>query len=59
MTNTNALQHNNTERMDRVGSFRIPDETYAQLERVAAEDERPVSYIVRKAIEAYLESRAA
>ncbi len=48
-----------SETKDRLGSFRLPDATYQRLEEVAEADDRAVSYIVRLAIEQYLNRRKA
>jgi len=40
-------------------AFRLDDQLLARLEQSALEDDRPVSYQVRKAIESWLEAREA
>lgn len=40
-------------------AFRIDDDLLAGIEQAAAEDDRPVSYVIRQAIKAWLESRHA
>ena len=44
---------------DRMGYFRLDSGTYDQLEVMAKEDERPVSFLIRRAIEQYLRRRKA
>ena len=44
--------------MSRAISIRIPDDLADQLEGVANETDRPRSYIIQKALEAYLEDIA-
>ena len=39
-------------------SIRLPDELAEQLEGIVKETERPRSYIIQKAIEAYIEDYA-
>jgi RHH-type rel operon transcriptional repressor/antitoxin RelB len=39
-------------------SIRLPDELAKQLDSVAEETERPRSYIIQKALEAYMEDMA-
>ena len=44
--------------MEKTLSVRLPDELMVVLDRVADEVERPRSYLIRKAIEAYVDEYA-
>jgi predicted DNA-binding protein len=39
-------------------SLRLPEEVHSQLEQIATESDRTKSYLIRKAIERYLEEYA-
>lgn len=44
--------------MENVIAVRVTDEVYARLREMSAADERPISYIVRRMIEAHLKAQA-
>lgn len=44
------------ETLDRHCYFRLSESSYAALESIAQKEQRPVSFMVRRAIERFLES---
>ena len=48
------MKKTNAERLDHVTYLRVPRPVFKRLKKVAAAEDRPVSYIVRQAIEVYL-----
>jgi len=44
---------------DRVGYFRLDEQLFEQLAALAEKDERPMSFLVRLAVEQYLRRRAS
>ena len=41
--------------LDRIINFRIPNETHAKMKEIAEREERPVSYLARKALVSFVE----
>lgn len=42
-----------------MGYFRLPLRTYRLLQKIAADDDRTVSYVVRQAVQEFIDRRRA